>query len=149
MPHERLTDRGFQPTGEDMIAYIGLPLADSWTELRRFLVETFEIVPILQFAGKRFGWNIQHRKGGRPLCEIYPECGSFVAMVVLGRKEWEQAMEQIDSFGPNVRQRLLDTPLNRDGVWLYTRISDPLTCQQDVQDIEQLVLLKKIPKVKD
>src|SRR5512143_2509653 len=141
MAHERLTDRTAPPSDADMIDVIGPPLADVWTELRRFLVETYDVVPVLQFAGKRFGWNIQHRKGGRPLCEIYPECNSFVALVVLGKTELDQAMERFDSFGPNVRQRLLDTPRGRDGCWLYTRVSDPSMCQKDVQDIERLVLL--------
>ena len=111
-----------------MLEIIGDPLADAWAELRRFLVDTCDIVPILQFAGKRFSWNLQHRKGARPLCEIYPEYGSFTAMVVLGREEMGEALARLDSFGPIVRQRLLETPRYRDGAWLCTRVSDPLTC---------------------
>lgn len=148
MAYERLTDKNAQPSDKDMIDVIGSPLADAWIELGRFLVETYNIVPFLQYGGKRYGWNLQHRKGGRPLCEIYPECGSFTALVVLGKKELEQAPERLESFGPNVRQRLLDTPRYHDGCWLYTRVMDPLTCQKDVQDIEQLVVIKKKPSRK-
>jgi spermidine synthase len=131
-----------------MVRVIGSPLAAAWTKLRRFLVETYDVVPVLQYGGKRYGWNLQHRKGGRPLCEMYPEHGSFVALVVLGKKELDQALESLESFGPNMRQRLLDTPRFHDGCWLYTCVSDPLTCQKDVQDIEQLVLIKKKPPKK-
>lgn len=148
MAHERLTHKTAQPSDAEMIHVIGSPLAAAWIELRRFLVETYDIVPFLQYGGKRYGWNLQHRKGGRPLCEIYPECGSFTALVVLGKKELEQALERLDSFGTNLRQMLLDTPRFHDGCWLYTRVADPLTCQKDVQDIEQLVLIKKKPAKK-
>jgi hypothetical protein len=28
---------------------------------------------------------------------------------------------------------------------MYIRVADPLTCQQDAQDIQQLILIKKKP----
>ncbi|MCU0519088.1 MAG: DUF3788 domain-containing protein [Anaerolineae bacterium] len=145
MAHERLIVKDASPSDADMIDVIGAPLADAWTELRRFLVETYEIEPLLQYGGKRYGWNVQHRKGGRPLCEMYPEHGSFTAMVVLGKKELDQAIERLETFGLLVRQRLVDTPRHPDGCWLYIQVTDPQTCQQDVQDIEQLILIKRKP----
>lgn len=145
MANERLIDKNMGPSDADMIDVIGAPLSDAWSELRRFLVETYGIVPVLQYGGKRYGWNLQHRKGGRPLCEMYPECGSFTALVVLGKKELETALERLETFGPTVRRALMDSPRYHDGCWKYIRVADPLTCRQDVQDIEQLVLIKKKP----
>jgi hypothetical protein len=145
MAYERLIEKEPQPSDEEMIAVIGAPLADGWTRLRRFLVETYEIEPYVQYGGKRYGWNIQHRKGGRPLCEMYPEHGSFTALVVLGKKELEQALERRDSFGANVSQALVNTPRYHDGCWMYIRVAEPETCEKDVEDIEQLVLIKKKP----
>ncbi len=143
--HERMMDKTTQPSDEDMINIIGQPIADAWTVLRRFLGETYDIVPIFDSGGKKYGWNLQHRAGGRPLCEMYPENGSFTALVVLGKQELEQALERIDTFGLTVRQTLVETPRYHDGCWMYIRVSDPLTCQQDVQDIQQLILIKKKP----
>jgi hypothetical protein len=145
MPHERLIDKDAQPSDADMVNAIGPDLAEAWTVMRRFLVETYEIEPFLQYGGKRYGWNLQHRRGGRPLCEMYPECGSFTALVVLGSKEMDQALERLDSFGLLVRRALTETHRFHDGCWMYVRVTDPLTCQQDVQDIQQLVLIKKKP----
>jgi hypothetical protein len=145
MAYERLIDKNAQPSDADMLDVIGPPLTDAWIELRRFLVETYDIVPILQFGGPRYGWNVQHRKGGRPLCEMYPEYGSFTALVVLGKRELEQALEKLETFGPTVRTALQDTPRFHDGCWMYMRIHDPLTCLQDIEDIAQLVLIKKKP----
>ena len=143
--HERMMDKTRQPSDLDMINTIEQPIADAWTALRRFLVETYGIVPIFNSGGKKYGWNIQHRIGGRPLCEMYPEHGSFTALVVLGKAELDQALERIEAFGATVRKALVDSPRYHDGCWMYIRVSDSLTCQQDVQDIEQLILIKKKP----
>jgi hypothetical protein len=143
--NERLIDKDPQPSDADMLQVIGQPLANAWTSLRRFLVETYDIVPFLQYGGKRYGWNLQHRKGGRPLCEMYPEHGSFTALVVLGKAELDQALAKLEAFGPSVRRALVEMPRFHDGCWMYIRVSDSTTCQQDVQDIEQLILIKKTP----
>src|SRR5512136_1271593 len=117
--HERMMDETTQPTEADMIHCIGQLVAEAWTALRRFLVETYAIVPILNSGGKRYGWNLQHRIGGRPLCEMYPEHGSFTALVVLGKTELDQALDRIETFGPTVRQALVETPRYHDGCWIY------------------------------
>jgi hypothetical protein len=143
--HERMLDKTIQPTEADMINTIGPPIAAAWTALRRFLVETYDIVPVLDSGGRKYGWNLQHRAGGRPLCEMYPENGSFTALVVLGKVALEQAVARIDTFGPTVRQALVATPVYHDGCWLYIRVADPLTCQQDIEDIQQFILIKKKP----
>jgi hypothetical protein len=143
--HERMMDKSAQPTEEDMIHWIGQPIAEQWIALRRFLAETYNIVPIFNSGGKRYGWNLQYRINGRPLCEMYPEDGSFTALVILGQNELGQAMDRIEIFGSNVRQALEGTPRYHDGCWMYIRVYDPLTCHQDVQDIEELILIKRKP----
>lgn len=143
--HERMMDKTEQPTDADMINWIGQPVAEAWTALRRFLVETYDVVPVFNSGGKRYGWNLQYRFGGRPLCEIYPEHRSFTALVVLGKTELDHALERREAFGPTVRQALVETPRYHDGCWMYIRVSDTLSCQQDVNDIEQLILIKKKP----
>ena len=143
--HERMMDKSAQPSDADMIDTIGQPIANAWSALRRFLVETYGITPTFNSGGKKYGWNLQHRIGGRPLCEMYPENGSFTALVVLGKSELEQALGRIDTFGSLIRKALVDTPRFHDGCWMYIRVSNPSTCQQDVQDIQQLILIKKKP----
>ena len=143
--HERMTDKTAQPSDAEMIDFIGQPIAGAWTALRQFLVQTYAIVPTFNSGGQKYGWNLQHRTGGRPLCEMYPEHGSFTALVILGKAELEQALERLETFGPTVQRALVDTPRYHDGCWMGIRVSEPSTCQQDVQDIEQLILIKKKP----
>ncbi len=143
--HERMKDKTTQPSEADMISWIGQPIGEAWTALRRFLMETYQITPIYNAGGQKYGWNLQHRVGGRPLCEMYPEHGSFTALVVLGKNELDKALAKLDTFGTVVRQALVETPRNKDGCWMYIRVDNADTCHQDVLDIEQLVLIKKKP----
>jgi hypothetical protein len=145
MVHERFIDKKAPPSDEEMVEAIGPVLADAWGELRRFVVETYDVTPFLQCGGPRYGWNLQHRKGGRPLCELYPERESFTAMIVLGKKEMQKAMARLESFGPTICQALTETPRYHDGCWMYIRISDPATCRKDVEDFEELLMIKRRP----
>ena len=146
--HERMMDKTVQPTDEDMIRWIGQPIAEEWIAFRRFMEQTYGIVPIYNSGGKRYGWNLQYRIAGRPLCELYPEHGSFTALVILGQVELGQALDRLEIFGTTVQHALTDTPRYHDGCWMYIRASDPKTCQQDVQDIEELILIKRKPSKK-
>jgi len=146
--HERMLDHATQPSDEALVNWIGQPLAAEWVALRRFLESTYNITPNFNPGGKRYGWNLQYRMGGRPLCEMYPERGSFTTLVILGKVELGQALERLESFGQTVRQALLETPRLHDGCWMYIRTSDPLTCRQDAQDIQALILIKRKPPKK-
>ena len=146
--HERMMDKSAQPTDEDMLNWIGQPIAEEWTALRRFLAETYAIVPIFNSGGKRNGWNLQYRMGGRPLCEMYPENGSFTVLVILGKVELAQALERIENFGSTVRQAITESPRFHDGCWMYIRVADMQTAHQGIQDIEELILIKRKPPKK-
>lgn len=146
--HERMMDKTTQPSAAEMINWIGQPIADAWIALRQFLQQSYGIDPIFNAGGKRYGWNLQYRSGRRPLCELYPEQGSFTALVILGRVELDQALDRVERFGTTVRQALETSPRSHDGCWMYIRVADPLTCQQDVEDIEALIVIKRKPSIK-
>ncbi len=146
--HERMLDKTKQPTDAEMIHTIGQPIAEAWTALRCFLTDTYQITPVFNSGGRKYGWNLQHRAGSKPLCEMYPEAGSFTALVILGKVELEQALQRVDTFGEVVRKAVMESPRFHDGCWMYIRVADPQTCRKDVEDIQQLILIKKKPKVK-
>jgi len=143
--HERMLDRSRQPTEAEMQAAIGEPFAGAWSGLRRFLAETYAVEPVFNAGGQKYGWNLQYRLGGRPLCELYPEHGSFTALVILGRKELDLAIGRLEGFGGLVRHALTETPRFHDGCWMYIQVSDPQTCEQDGRDVQELILIKRKP----
>lgn len=146
--HERMMDKATQPSEEEMSSWIGQPIADVWIALRQFLEQTYHLVPMFNAGGKRYGWNLQYRSGRRPLCELYPEQGSFTALVILGKVELAQALDRLERFGATARQALETSPRYHDGCWMYIRVADALTCHQDVQDIEALIAIKRKPAMK-
>jgi hypothetical protein len=119
---ERMLDKTNQPTFDDMTTWIGRPIAKERVTLRRFLEETYHIVPIFNNGGKRYGWNLQYRISKRPLCEMYPEKGSFTALVILGKAELEIAIERIVTYSILVQKALVETPRYHDGCWMSSGI---------------------------
>jgi hypothetical protein len=141
MAYERMLDKTHRPGEAEILNCIGQPVNESWTALHAFLKDAYQVEPEFKFGGSKYGWVFSYRKGGRPLCDLFPESGSFTALVVLGRKEAAEALAALDSFGPNVRACLENTPAFQDGRWLWIRFQEP----RDVADIQQLVLIKRKP----
>jgi hypothetical protein len=83
------------------------------------------------------GWNIRYRRGGKSLVALYPQREGFVAQVVLGKAQAEQALalDLRDKVGKMLREQ----PQLRDGKWLYI----PVLTTADVEDVEQLLDLKR------
>jgi hypothetical protein len=58
---------------------------------------------------------------------------------VLGKEQVEKALTL--DLGAKAGGRLRDTPQLHDGKWLFI----PVTTEEEVRDVEQLMLLKKCP----
>ena len=144
MPLERFKNRNHQPEWPEIYAAIAAPLNDCWSALDQYMRETYQTEPEPVF-GPSYGWSFRYRKAGKPLCEIYPEHGSFTVQVVLGKKESEQALAAVELLGPNVRACLENTKAFHDGRWLFIQVQQP----RDIEDIQRLVAFKRpVPKKK-
>jgi hypothetical protein len=143
MEHERMLNRECQPTPDEMAQMIG-ERAKLWAELRAFVASSYDIPPEVIFGGKKYGWQLHYRKGGRTLVDLYPERDAFTVLVVLGKQESEQAVARIDTLSPNVRAVFEATPPLHDGRWLWIRPST----EADVISIEVLLTIKRKPKKK-
>jgi inhibitor of KinA sporulation pathway (predicted exonuclease) len=141
MAYERMLDKTHQPGEADMLGCIGQLVSECWIALDQFLRETYQVEPELKFGGTKYGWVLSYRKGGRPLCDLYPENGAFTVLIVLGGKEAAQALAELDSFGPTVRGYLENTPAYHDGRWLWIRVQQ----SRDIADIQRLLLMKRKP----
>ena len=143
MAYERLLDKTTEPTLEQMQEYTG-EAAPQWRLLISELGSRYEVEPERRFGGKKYGWTLRYRRGGRTLCCVYPECGAVTALVVLGRKEVEKAMAQIDDLSPSVRMALTETEQLHDGRWLWIRVHT----SKDAQSVLLLVACKRRPLVR-
>jgi len=72
---------------------------------------------------------------------LFPQQGYSVAQIILGKAEVEQALAA--KLGKNVRTCLVETPQLHDGRWLFIKVKTA----RDVKDIEQLLAIKRRPKI--
>jgi hypothetical protein len=127
-----------RPSEAEMIATLGESCA-LWERLTRFIQDTYPIPGELSFGGKKYGWNLWYRKSGKTLASLYPRQDGFTVQIVLGRDQVEQ-VARLD-LGANVRRVFETTPQLHDGRWLFI----PVEGARDVEDIEQILLVKRKP----
>jgi len=131
-------DKEHQPSPDELSAAMGLN-SSLWERLVHFIADTYQMPGEWSYGGKKYGWNLWYRKGGKSLASLYPQQGHLVAQVVLGREEGERALAL--PLGDHVGGMLRDAPLLHDGRWLFI----PVTSQTDAADVEQLLLVKRRP----
>lgn len=132
-------DKEHQPTTSEINDTLGScqPL---WQQLLQFVADNYQLPDEWSFGGKKYGWNIWYRRGGKTLASLYPQQGYFVAQIVLGKGQVEKAFQL--KLGEHVRTVLEEMPQLHDGRWLFI----PVRTEQDVADIQALLQVKKRPR---
>jgi hypothetical protein len=105
----------------------------------QFVAEALPDARRVELRRQNYGWNLWYRKSGKSLVSLYPQAGSLVAQVVLGKAQVEQAMAL--PLGEQVGGLLRSTPQLHDGKWLFIPVSD----ETAAQDVAALLLVKKRP----
>ncbi len=132
-------DKDHQPTAPEVFDVLGTKRV-LWEELAQFIADNYPIPGEWNFGGKNYGWNLWYRKSGKTLVTLYPQKGYFVAQIVLGKDQVEQALNV--KLGKNVGTVLTETPQLHDGRWLCIRVKT----EKDVKDIQQLLQVKRRPR---
>jgi hypothetical protein len=132
---------GHTPTEKETADFVGEPAKGAWVELRRFLRENYDIVPEPIFD-KKHGWNVRYRKSGKTLITLIPEKGAVLALMVLGRKESEEALSMRNELCLKMYKLIENTEQLHDGRWLWIRLLQI----EDAQDIDRLLPIKRKPK---
>jgi hypothetical protein len=131
-------EKDHSPSEEEVRSALGAQYV-LWEQLRQFMLDTYQMTVEMSFGGRKYGWNLWYRKSGKSLVSLYPQQGYLVAQIVLGREEAERAAQL--ALGENVSHMLDSTPQLHDGRWLFI----PVRSRQDVEDVQQLLLIKKRP----
>jgi hypothetical protein len=133
------TEKEYQPTMTAVLEALG-GKRSLWEGLTQFIADNYPIPGKWSFGGKNYGWNLWYRKSGKTLVTLYPQKGCFVAQIVLGRDQVEQALTL--QLGKNVGTVLTETPQLHDGRWLFIKVKTA----KDVKDIQQLLQVKRRPR---
>jgi hypothetical protein len=129
-------DKEYQSTETAVLAALGAKRA-LWEELTQFVADNYPIPGEWNFGGKNYGWNLWYRKSGKTLVTLYPQDRYFVAQIVLGKDQVEQALAL--KLGKNVGTVLTETPQLHDGRWLFIKVKT----KRDAADIRQLLQIKR------
>ncbi len=133
------TDRTHQPSPQEIRSALG-PLHPLWERLTRFLEANDQVKGEFSFWGPaKSGWNLRYRRKGKALVALYPQKGSIVCQLVLGKAQAERALGL--NLGERIGTMLRETPQLRDGRWLWIQVLS----EADAADVEKLLLVKMRP----
>jgi hypothetical protein len=132
-------DKHHQPTTREIFASIGSK-KELWNNLVRFVEGNYRTKRDFAFYGRNYGWALRFRKAGKALLSMYPGKGSFTAQIVLRGTSAKKVFNL--KLGRNVRNVLQNAHEFPEGRWLFIRVGS----KRDLDDVQQLLLLKERPK---
>lgn len=126
-----ITDKGHQPTAEELAEYIASPL---FSTLLEHMQAQYKALVSVEYSGDKLllGWNLRFRKGGRSLLRLYPKRGYFSVLLVIGRKEKERAEALLPEMSAAMRDIYAATPEGMGQRWLLIDLRDDGQLYQDV-----------------
>jgi AraC family transcriptional regulator len=137
---ERFND-GHEPSDNQIKEFVGTPL---WDDLANHLRQAYNVQPKLFYSccsmqnGLWKGWNVKYKKSGKSLCTLYPRQGYFVALVVVGAKEYAKAdllMPLCDEYTQEIYSQ---TKWGSGGKWLTIDV----TSDKILRDVKNLIAIR-------
>jgi hypothetical protein len=126
------------PGDEEVAAALGRSRA-AWKRLREFLAENYGLDGEWVHYGRKYGWVLRYRKGGKALTTLSPYKGHFTVQIVLGEADYERAREA--ALGDSMRAAIADAHPYHDGRWLFPKVKS----LRDLDDVKKLLLVKRKP----
>lgn len=129
-----------RPTDAQIEDFIQSPL---WRMLNDELRLAYEAEPKVEYSrcSMQAGWNIKYKKRGKSLCTLYPMRGYFIALVVIGSGEMQEAELLIPSCSEYVQHVFTNTQLGQGQKWLMIDVREIRV----LRDIQNLIALRVKP----
>lgn len=127
-----------QPETKTISEYINNPL---WETLNSYIQESYTVQPTYSYSrcAAQPGWNVKYKKAGKSLCTLYPLAGYFIALVVIGNKEVNEAEAMMPMCTEYIRDLFENTPNSAMGQWLMIQVTD----ETILEDVERLIALRR------
>lgn len=136
---ERLTNPHIVPDLDGMSKFVGGPAAKWFSELARFLYDQIDLTVEISYGGKNYGWELNAKKGSKPMISLTPLRGAMQILCVMGRKEIEAYEEHSDLFSERAQAQVAATNLLHDGKWIFYRFDD----EQGLNDAYAFFAIKR------
>jgi hypothetical protein len=127
-----------QPSESAISQFVDSP---QWAEIHSFLRGNYEIQPSYSYSvcSAQPGWNVKYHKAGRSLCTLYPMQGYFIALVVIGSKEMNEAELILPTLSEYTRSLFETTVFSVGGKWLMINVTD----EQILEDVKRLIQVRR------
>ncbi len=141
MEWEKLYNENSPPSFRDVEAFIGSAL---WPQINAYLQDTYGVQPKLTYSrcSMQRGWNIKYQKSGRALCTLYPMEGFFIALVVIGEKEAQEAELLLPTCCEYTQSLYHHTVAAMGQRWLMLNVTGTAV----LEDVKSLIRLRLTPK---
>lgn len=127
MKWNELFNEHLTPSSEDMKDFIGAA-EENWNDLTQYIENTYEAKPKTEYSrcSMQPGWNVKYKKSGKSLCTLYPMQDYFIALVVIGPKEQDEAEAAMEAgvFSTYVKELYKKTNGSAIGRWLMIEVKD-------------------------
>jgi len=132
-----------KPDEKEIEDFIHSPL---WADLNDFLRQNYLVEPAYSYSAcsGQPGWNVKYQKAGRSLCTLYPMPGYFIALVVVGARELEEAEHRLPGFSRYTRELFASTQVSAGGRWLMINVRD----EDILDDVKALIQIRRKLKKK-
>jgi AraC family transcriptional regulator len=127
-----------RPLMETISTYVNSPL---WDQLCSYLESGVHSKPEIEYSrcSMEKGWNVKYKKAGRSLCTLYPKQGYFTALVVIGKREWEETESRLPEFTPYLQQLYHQTQTGMGQKWLMIDVTDG----EVLEDVKQCIAIRR------
>ena len=124
--YERMLDLSEEPAYEEMTAHCRK--AGTLFERLNTALEGETGTPgrIRNPYGKKYGWGVEHRKGTKHVCDVFPEKGALVLMLRLSNADFEAVYP---SLGDAARRAVDGRYPCGEGGWIHLRIEEERAVQ--------------------
>lgn len=127
MKWNELFNENLTPSSKDIKEFIGTAEAN-WNDLTEYIENTYNVKPKTEYSrcSLQPGWNVKYKKSGKALCTLYPMEDYFIALVVIGPKQQDEAEAAMEAgvFSPYVAGLYKKTAGSAMGSWLMIEVKE-------------------------
>lgn len=132
------------PSDKEMIALIGQPLYDVWTNLCGAIDEKYDMERLWNSGGKAWKYEYKYRRGGKTLCTLYAGEGCVGFMIIFGKTEREKFENERQNYSEKVQKVYDEAKTYHDGKWVMFKPDDTTM----LEDFSGLLNIKRKPNRK-
>ena len=138
---QRMLDKSTQPTVEQVQAHMGQEAYANLNLLEKQLMKDYDLHKTLKFPfGNTYGWGYKFAHKQAHLCYAFFEQHQFTVMLQLGDACVKEMEVLIPSLSNEVQVLWKNRyPCGEQGGWIHM----PIKTEQDVNEIRQLIHIKK------